>query len=123
MQPRRNKWLENSFNVQYQINSHGISFGTLKTMVPAPPHFPLMVSPAQTVRDSGLKTFMDVYLGITTGVIQAILEFPPLRRDIVDFSPPRSAPLTPYISAQGWKFRNRLDHTSSDPKVNIHEKS
>ena len=36
------------------------------------PPFPLMVSPAQTVRDRGLKIFIDVHLGITTGLIQAI---------------------------------------------------
>jgi len=43
-----------------------------------------MVSPAQTVGDGGLKFFIDLHLGITTGVIQAIFEFPPLSRDITD---------------------------------------
>ena len=57
---------------------------TLENASPPPP-FALMVSPAQTVRDRGLKIFMDVHLGITTGVIQVIFEFPPLSRDIGDF--------------------------------------
>ena len=45
-----------------------------------PPFFWPLGSPAQTVRDSKLKFFMEGHLWTTTGVVQAIFRFPPLSR-------------------------------------------
>ena len=68
---------------------------------------------AQTGGGRGLKFSMEVHLRTTAGVTFAIFEFPPPSRDIGDFPPPGSAPLTPYISAQGWKFKKRKGDTTS----------
>ena len=64
------------------------------------PLFCFIAPAAQTGRGRGLKLFMEVPLGSTTGVIQANFQFPPLSQAIDNFSPPWLAPLTPYISAQ-----------------------
>ena len=63
---------------------------------------------------------MDTHLGNTFGVIEGIFEIPPLSRDmgVGRFHP--WGGIFPHISAQGQKFKNRLDDPKSMVKVSIH---